>query len=180
MRVEARSGGSEDASTETVSPDYFDLVGARLSAGRFFTERDDAVAVISEGFRRRLFGNGPGIGEAIKINAVPATVIGVVADGFEGLQLDETTDIIVPFAVIRAATGEASTPSRSRVVVGRLASGVSIATARAELLTRRPSIQSATLPAALTEAEREGSRGRSRPIITTRAPTASRHLMERC
>ena len=59
MRVEARSGGSEDASTETVSPDYFDLVGARLSAGRFFTETDDAVAVISEGFRRRLFGNGP-------------------------------------------------------------------------------------------------------------------------
>jgi len=155
MRVEARSGGSEDASTETVSPDYFDLVGARLSAGRFFTETDDAVAVISEGFRRRLFGNGPGIGEAIKINAVPATVIGVVADGFDGLQLDETTDIIVPFAVIRAATGAASTPSRSRVVVGRLASGVSINTARAELLTWWPSIQSATLPAALTEAERE-------------------------
>jgi ABC-type antimicrobial peptide transport system permease subunit len=153
MRVEARSGGSEDASTETVSPDYFDLVGARLSAGRFFTETDDAVAVISEVFRRRLFGNGPGIGEAIKINAVPATVIGVVADGFDGLQLDETTDIIVP--VRRAATGEASTPSRSRVVVGRLASGVSIDTARAELLTWWPSIQSATLPAALTEAERE-------------------------
>jgi ABC-type antimicrobial peptide transport system permease subunit len=118
MRVEARSGGSEDASTETVSPDYLDLVGARLSAGRFFTETDDAVAVISEGFRRRLFGNGPGIGEAIKINAVPATVIGVVADGFDGLQLDETTDIIVPFAVIRAAAGEAATPSRSRIVVG--------------------------------------------------------------
>ena len=29
MRVEARSGGSEDASTETVSPDYFDIVDAR-------------------------------------------------------------------------------------------------------------------------------------------------------
>jgi putative ABC transport system permease protein len=154
-RVNARSGASEDASTETVSPDYFDIVGARLSAGRFFTETDDAVAVISEGFRRRLFGHGPGIGEAIKIDAVPATVIGVVADGFDGLQLDETTDIIVPFAVIRAATGDASKPFRSRVVVGRLARGVSIDTARAELLTRWPSIQSATLPAALTEADRE-------------------------
>src|SRR5258708_28468031 len=156
MRVEGRSGGSEDASTETVSPDYFDLVGARLSAGRFFTETDDAVAVISEDFRRRLFGNGPGIGEAIKINAVPATVIGVVAaDGFDGLQLDETTDIIVPFAVIRAAPGEASAPSRSRVVVGRLASGVSIDTARAQLLTRWPSLQPATPPAPLTGAQRE-------------------------
>ena len=82
-------------------------------------------------------------------------MIGVVADGFDGLQLDETTDIIVPFAVIRAATGDASKPFRSRVVVGRLARGVSIDTARAELLTRWPSIQSTTLPAALTEAERE-------------------------
>src|SRR5258708_21865209 len=140
MRVEGRSGGSEDASTESVSRDYFDLVGARLSAGRFFTDTDDAVAVISEGFRRRLFGNGPGIGEAIKINAVPATVIGVVADGFAGLQLDETTDIIVPFAVIRAGTGEASTPSRSRVVLGRLASGVSIRPAPPQPLPPGPPI----------------------------------------
>ena len=46
--------------------------------------------MISEGFRRRLFGNGPGVGEAIKVNAVPATVIGVAADGFEGLQSDGT------------------------------------------------------------------------------------------
>ena len=154
-RVEARSGASEDASTETVSPDYWDIVRARLSAGRFFTDTDDAVAVISEGFRRRLFGSGPGIGETIKIDAVPARVIGVAADGFDGLQLDETTDIIVPFAVRRAATGDASTPFRSRVVVGRLARGVSIDTARAELLTQWPSIQSATLPASLTEADRE-------------------------
>lgn len=155
MRVEPRSGVSEDASTETVSPDYFDLVGARLSAGRFFTDSDEAVAVISEGFRRRLFGNGPGIGEAIKINAVPATVIGVMADGVGGLQLDEATDLIVPFAVRRTVAGEASTPPRSRLVVGRLAPGVSIERARAELVARWPSIQFATVPAALTGAERE-------------------------
>ena len=85
-RREAHSGVFEDASMEAVSPDYFDIVGARLSAGRFFTESDDAVVVISEAFRRRIFGNGSGIGEAIKVNAVPATVIGIVADGFGGLK----------------------------------------------------------------------------------------------
>src|SRR3954462_9728082 len=52
----AAASGVFDASTETVSANYFDLVGARLSAGRFFTETDGAVVVISEGFRRRLFG----------------------------------------------------------------------------------------------------------------------------
>src|SRR5262245_39931776 len=154
VRVEARSGVF-DATTETVSPEYFDIVGARPSAGRFFTESDDAVAVISEGFRRRVFGNGPGIGEAIKVNGVPATVIGVAADGFAGLQFDGTTDIIVPFAVMRSAGGDPSRPVRSTHVVGRLARDVSIDAARAELLGRWPSIQSATLPSTLPQPERE-------------------------
>ncbi len=154
-RVDARAGVSEPATTETVSPEYFEIVGARPSAGRFFTETDTAVVVISERFRRRLFGNGPGVGEAIKIDAVPATVIGIVADGFDGLQTDETTDIIVPFAVMRAVSGDASRPFRSRNLVGRLAPGVSVETARAELAARWPSIQSATLPAALTDADRD-------------------------
>src|SRR5476649_1644691 len=62
LRAEARSGVF-DAVTEAVSPSYFDIVGARPSAGRFFGESDDAVAVLSEGFRRRIFGNGPGVSE---------------------------------------------------------------------------------------------------------------------
>src|SRR5215207_1666766 len=43
VRVEAQSGVFEDTVTETVSPSYFDLVGARPSAGRFFSESDEAV-----------------------------------------------------------------------------------------------------------------------------------------
>jgi len=154
LRVETRSGVF-DAWDEVVSPDYFHLVGARPSAGRFFRETDEAVAVISEGFRRRVFGNGPGVGEAIKVNAVPATVIGVAADGFDGLQFEGTTDIVLPFAVMRAAGGDPFMPSRSKQVVGRLAPGVSIEKARAELLALWPSIQSATLPAELPVADRE-------------------------
>ena len=137
LRVEARSGVF-DAVTEAVSPSYFDIVGARPSAGRFFSESDDAVAVLSEGFRRRIFGNGPGIGEAIKVNGVPATVIGVAADGFDGLQLDVTTDIIVPFAVMRPASwrpvqavsiGQRGGTSRARRVHRRGARGTARALA---------------------------------------------------
>jgi predicted permease len=153
VRVETRSGVFE-AVTETVSPTYFDMVGARASAGRFFSDSDDAVVVISEGFRRRLFGAGPGVGQTIKVDAVPATVIGVAADSFEGLQSGRPTDIIKPFALMRAADNR-SRPPRSRGVVGRLARGVTIDAARAELLARWPSIQSATLPPALPEPERE-------------------------
>ena len=154
-RVETRSGVFENAVTEYVSPSYFDLVGARAAAGRFFNDSDDAVVVISEAYRRRIFGNAIGIGEAIKFNAVPATVIGIAADGFEGLQFDGVVDIIVPFALMRTADGDPSRPIRSRQLVGRLARGVSIDAARAELLARWPSVQAATLPATVSEAERE-------------------------
>jgi predicted permease len=157
LRVEARSGVFE-ALTEAVSPNYFDIVGARPSAGRFFSESDEAVVVLSESFRRRIFGDGAGIGEAITVNAVPVTVIGVAADGYDGLQLDATTDVIVPFELTRRANADPGPmgPLRSRNVVGRLARGVSIDAARAELLARWPSIQSATLPATLPESDRVG------------------------
>ena len=153
-RVETRSGLFENAVTEVVSPEYFAIVGARPTAGRFFRESDDAVVVISEGYRRTIFGSGSGVGEAIKFDGVPATVIGIAAEGFSGLQADATIDIIVPFALVRAAGGDPSRPIRSREVVARLARGVSIDAARAELLARWPSIQAATLPAVLPEAER--------------------------
>jgi predicted permease len=152
-RVET-GAGVFDASTESVSPAYFDIVDARLSAGRFFTDSDDAVVVISEGFRRRIFGNGPAIGETIKVDAVLATVIGIAADSF-GLEVDGTTDLIVPFAPTPAAGGGPSRAARSANVVGRLAPGVSIGAARAELAALWPSIQAATLPTTLPEPERE-------------------------
>jgi predicted permease len=112
--------------------------------------------VISESYRRRIFGDASGIGEVIKLNTVAATVIGIAAEGFGGLQADASVDVIVPFAVMRAVgRGDPSTPLRSKQVVGRLARGVSIEAARAELLARWPSVQAATLPAALPEAERQ-------------------------
>jgi predicted permease len=155
-RVETRSRVSEEAVTETVSPDYFAMLGARPSAGRFFNDSDDAVAVISEQYRRRLFGAGSGLGEVINIDTVPVTVIGVTPEAFSGLYVDGGFDIIVPFAVVRAIGGRGpSAPLRSKDVIGRLARGVSIEAARAELLARWPSVQAATLPSAVNDAERQ-------------------------
>lgn len=155
LRVQTHSGVFEDAVTEAVSPSYFDVVRARAAMGRFFDDSDDAVVVISEAYRRRIFGSATGIGEVIKINTVPATVIGIAADGFDGLRFDGAVDIVVPLALMRSAAGDPSRPVRSPQLIGRLARGVSINAARAELLARWPAVQSETLPATVSAAERE-------------------------
>ncbi len=155
-----RAGVFESAVAEVVSPGYFDIVGLRAAAGRFFNESDDAVVVISESYGRRLFGNASAIGEVITLDTVPVTVIGIAAEGFGGLQADSTFDIIVPFTVTRAVTravrgGDPSAPIRSKQVVARLAPGVSIEAARTELRARWPTVQAATLPGLLPETERQ-------------------------
>ena len=156
VRIETRSGAFDNAVMEAVSPSYFEMVGARPAAGRFFNDSDDAVVVITDAYRRRLFGDASGIGEAIKFNGIPATVIGVTAEGFDGLRFDGAIDVVVPFALLPMAGGEANWRIRSRELIGHLARGVSIDAARAELLARWASVQAETLPATLPEAERQG------------------------
>src|SRR5262245_24961292 len=95
LRVETRPGVFEDAATEVVTPGYFDVVGARAAAGRFFDESDDAVAVISEAYGRRIFGTASAVGRVIKVGTVPVTVIGVVAGNFGGLQSGGGIDLVV-------------------------------------------------------------------------------------
>jgi putative ABC transport system permease protein len=169
-RVEAigtRTGLFDSAVTEVVSPGYFDVVGVRPAAGRFFSEEDEAVVVLTESYRRRLFGDASAIGEVIKLDAVPVTVIGIAADGFTGLQSDSSVDIILPLTVMRTVRGgDLSTPIRSKQVVARLARGVSIDIARAEVLARWPLVQAAVLPAVLPETER-------RALVRQRVTVAS-------
>src|SRR5439155_22820219 len=159
LRVEARSV-TADGVVEGVSPEYFHLLGARAAAGRFLTDADarEPVALISDRFRQRIFGDGRGvIGETMKIDGKPVTVIGVTAPGFEGLSFDGGTDLFQPIAVARSLSGD-TRPLRARYIVGRLRRGVTLAQARAELHARWRVIQEATLPPYLPAAEQQALR----------------------
>ena len=78
------------AGIRAVSPGYADVLGLRVQAGRFFTDRDSAegqrVVVVSESFAQRAFGDAPAVGQRLMRPAVigdaTATweVIGVVDD----------------------------------------------------------------------------------------------------
>lgn len=82
------------AAIRTVSSGYADVVRLRLRAGRFFTDRDTAgsprVAVVSESFARRAFGDASAVGQLLVHAAVPSPASG----GDDAPNGNETWEII--------------------------------------------------------------------------------------
>jgi predicted permease len=93
IRVAGRSyvGEGNEALEQTVGAGYFETLGARLVAGRFFATTDDRtrtnVAVINETMARQEFGGESPLGKRI-INQYdpehPAEIVGVLADLKDG------------------------------------------------------------------------------------------------
>ena len=102
-------GKSDDSNVIGVSPSYFRLARYELADGSFISEMDDKeyeqFCVIGSRVRQKLFGSQSPIGQAIKIDKMWFTVIGVLADHnltkdeFEGVKIqDFSNDIYVPLA----------------------------------------------------------------------------------
>jgi putative ABC transport system permease protein len=114
-----------------VAPGYFRVFGATALVGRLFTEEEERpvgsqVAVISEAYWRRQFDSNPSIiGSPITFNQRPYTIIGVT-----GLRYPTRTDIYYPDFIAPEAQSRTAHNYRG---VGRLAPGVSVAQAQAEM-----------------------------------------------
>ena len=87
-----------------VSASFFGALGVHPARGRSFTVDDDRlgapthVAVISDAYWRRAFDGDPdAIGKALVIGKERYTVVGIMSDGFTGVDLD-ATDVWLPFA----------------------------------------------------------------------------------
>jgi putative ABC transport system permease protein len=80
----------------TVSASYFDLFDARPVIGRFFTARDDAVAVLSWPFWQTRYGGRNVVGEALHIGSVTFTIIGVAPRGFGGVDIGDPVVAFTP------------------------------------------------------------------------------------
>jgi predicted permease len=80
---------AEQAYGMIVSGNYFSMLGVQPAQGRLFNEEDDRtpgahpVAVISFGLWKSRFGGDPAaIGQSVKLNGHPFTIIGVAPKGF--------------------------------------------------------------------------------------------------
>lgn len=80
---------------EYVSGSYFQILGVNAAAGRMLEPGDDTasappVAVISFGYWQRAFGGSQSaIGQQVRLNSVPFTIVGVVEPRFTALGLGQ-------------------------------------------------------------------------------------------
>ena len=116
-----------------VTTNYFSVLGVQPILGRGFSETDstDAFAVISPGLWKRSFGGSPDvIGQAITVNGVPLTIIGVHPPEFFGVTSRHVDRDLGPIGASAAALARVRRSSRdARRYVGALHHG-SIAVGR--------------------------------------------------
>jgi predicted permease len=135
---------SERVFAALVSGNYFEVVGTRPALGRFFRADEDAtsgthpVVVVNHEFWTRRFGRNPDIiGQAVRLNNRPYTIVGVAEQGFTG-----TTVIGADFWVPMAMDAHVRASDRSlrdnhdavwMMALGRLKAGARSMQARDEL-----------------------------------------------
>jgi putative ABC transport system permease protein len=99
----SEGGRAEPVVGELVSGDFFNVLGVEPYMGRIFGEADNLtpgsspVTVISYNFWRRRFAADPQIvGKTINLNGYPFTVVGVAAQGFNGVEVGVAPDVRIP------------------------------------------------------------------------------------
>jgi len=151
-----------------VSGNYFDVMGIRPAAGRFFTAKDDVtpgghpVAVLSySNWQQRFAGNPSVVGKQVTINNTPITIIGVAPEGFIGSFFGVATAAWVPMAMQKEMMGGDRMNQRGNgwfQSIVRLKPGVSAQQAQAE---------ASSIMAQLEQEYRDFNDGRRLRIVPT-------------
>jgi predicted permease len=129
-----QSGLPETYDTSEVTSGTFELVGQRPILGRDFAPYDETlgaapVTILSYDFWDRRYAHDPSIiGDTVRINGVPTTVIGVMPQGFSFPQNQDLWVPLAPTPEIRERRNR-----NNWFVVARLRDGVSVEGARAEM-----------------------------------------------
>jgi hypothetical protein len=140
----AASTGAEPVAAEVVTTNYFATLRTRAALGRLFdpgeSEQQGAnpVVVLSHQFWMRRFNADPAIvGQTVRLNRYPVTVLGVAPEGFQGTTV-VAVDLWVPMNLVTLVTGaqQAGLDARQAgwlVMGARLRPGATLAQAAADL-----------------------------------------------
>lgn len=130
--------------------EYFETFGVQPSLGRLLGAGDASaqVVVLSDDFwRRRYNRDGTIVGQIIRLEDKPFTIIGVSAPGFVGLEPHSGVDFFLPIAAVGPLLSlPPDFPVALTRAVGRLKPGVSVVEARRELAVLWPGVLAAIVP----------------------------------
>src|SRR5581483_5383132 len=134
------AGEPEVLTAARVTFNYFDVLGQAPLHGRAFLPEEDApnndhVAILSYGLWQRRFGGDLNIlGQAIRLDNVPITVVGIMPPGFdfpnpaERISMGRHVQLWVPEAL-----SPLDTSSNNLLAIGRLKPGVTLNDAKREI-----------------------------------------------
>src|SRR5262245_6803410 len=134
----AGKGVPLDVPSVRATQNLFSVLRANAILGRTFTNEEgitgsDRVALLSRAFWERHFGGSPtAIGQTIQLDALPYTIVGVMAADFD-FPPSGDIDIWTPLSFDPADAHGRSRKARSLQVVGRLANNTSPEQAQQEM-----------------------------------------------
>ena len=147
---------TERVRSELVSGNYFDVLGVTAARGRTFAPQEDVtpgsqpVVVIADGFRQKKFPNQDPIGKILTLNNVPLTIIGVAPATFEGMILEQPTEVWVPVLMhpqLRQSKFIESRNDGFLQLMGRVKDGLAVAEAEKQLDVLTQRVKEAHTPA---------------------------------
>jgi putative ABC transport system permease protein len=118
----ATAGRSASTLAVGATPAYGFVSNVTASDGRFLTDSDvgsaTRVAVIGETVANKLFQDGSAVGQTIRIDRVPFTVVGILESKGSNLGNDNDDQIIVPISTLRQrlTTGAAQGPDDVQII----------------------------------------------------------------
>jgi predicted permease len=150
----------------------YDMLGVQAIAGRLLAPTDmsldparaERVAILGYTCWQRLFGGSrAAIGQVVRIQTVPFTVVGVTPPRFTGLGLVVEPDITIPITALPLIDGRpvSSLPARANrwiTTIGRLRPRERLTEARAELNAVWPSVRADAAAVLATPAQRDDTR----------------------
>ncbi len=150
------AGGAEFVRAEIVSENYFSVLGVSAIRGRVFRSRDvrdleaHPAVLVSENYWKRRFRADPKLlGGTLKLNGASFTVIGITPHDFMGTGVN-VPDLWLPIRLSKLVNhGSGFLRDREEIccrLYGRLAAGVTIGTAQAEMNILADQLRSLHLP----------------------------------
>jgi putative ABC transport system permease protein len=101
---------AEDQDAEIVTGNYFDVLGLQPAAGRLLTQQDDTAKganpqlVLSYAYWKSRFAGSPAvIGQSVRINGQPFTIVGVAPEGFQTAIGGYKPGVFIPISMAEVA-----------------------------------------------------------------------------